>query len=158
MNSTLLRLTALLAALALTSPAFAVSGVAVDAAAVEVVPGLTLAEAMATPNADLDAAAGRHLSRAERRTVKRAKRHTARAAAAPGGKARSFSIAGFICGAASLLLSFGILGVAAAVVGIVLSALALKKMREGEDGIRGLALAGLICGIVGAGLFLLILL
>lgn len=58
---------------------------------------------------------------------------------------------------------FGILGVVfswipfvvyiafpCAVVGIVMAAIAMKKIKEGGEGSKGMAIAGLVCGIVGA--------
>ncbi len=57
---------------------------------------------------------------------------------------------------------FGILGVVfswlpfvvyiafpCAIVGIVMAAIAMKKIKEGSEGSKGMAIAGLVCGIVG---------
>ena len=165
MNSTTPLLTLVLAAaLALghSTPAHAVSGVAVDATAVEIMPGLTLREALDTPLSDLDAAAGRELSRREVRAVKRVKRNARRAAVVvDGGRADGLAIAALSTGAGGvllLLLGGGILGLLACATGIVLGAIALKRIREGASGSRGMALAGFISGIAGAGLVVLSLL
>lgn len=37
-----------------------------------------------------------------------------------------------------------------AIVGIVMAAIAMKKIKEGAEGSKGMAIAGLVCGIVGA--------
>lgn len=153
MNSTTLRLHSLLLAAALAfgvaAPASAVNGVAVDADAVEVAPGLTLREALDTPLDDLDAAAGRELTRGETRAVKRLRRKAR--ATAVAASAQNLSIAALCTGVGGLLFAgVPLLGLAACIVGIVLGRKALKRIKAGEEGSRGMALAGLICGIVGA--------
>lgn len=65
---------------------------------------------------------------------------------------KGFSIAGFILGILSLLVPF--FGLLLGIVGIVLSAIALKN----KQGIKGLAIAGLVLSIVSLGLTLLLIL
>ena len=163
MNSTTPLLALVLAAalsLGASSSAYAVSGVAVDAASIEVVPGLTLRDALDTPLSDLDAAAGRELSRREVRAVKRVKRNARRAAAVAEGDATGLAIAALSTGAGGVLFLFiiPILGFLACATGIVLGAIALKRIKAGEAGSKGMALGGFIAGIAGAGLVVLLLL
>ena len=69
---------------------------------------------------------------------------------------KGISIAALVCGILGIVLSIfyahwilPILGLIIAVVGIVLGAIGMKKAKElGEP--KGLAIAGLVCGIVGA--------
>jgi hypothetical protein len=70
-----------------------------------------------------------------------------------------YSIAGFVTGLSSLILSASLLGLAAAIVGIVLSYLGLKRIRANPNKYKGkgLAKAGLILGIVGCALYAIIL-
>jgi len=65
---------------------------------------------------------------------------------------KGLSIAGFVLGILSLLVPF--LGTILGIIGIVLSAIALKN----KQGIKGLAIAGLILSIISVGLWVLILL
>ena len=166
MNSTTTPIRSLLLAVALalvTSPhAYAVSGVAVDATAVDataadVVPGLTLQEALATPLSEIDAAAGRALSRRETRAVKRAKRSARRAAYVAGADdATTFAIVALATGAGGILVLFvvPILGLLACATGIVFGAIAMSRTKRGAAGNRGFAIAGFVCGIVGVALAL----
>jgi len=65
---------------------------------------------------------------------------------------KGMSIAGFVLGILSLLVPF--FGVILGIVGIVLSAIAIKH----KQGIKGLAVAGLVLSIISLGLTVLLLL
>ncbi len=64
------------------------------------------------------------------------------------------AVAGFVCSIVGLLLSVWLL---LAILGIVFSAIALSKIKRTGEGGRGLAMAGLIIGIVAVALGLSIL-
>jgi Domain of unknown function (DUF4190) len=70
------------------------------------------------------------------------------------------ALAGMITGIASLVLGFSIIGLACGVVGIILSVIGLRKINNDPKRLKGkgLAKAGLICGIIGCGLYVLLLL
>jgi len=63
------------------------------------------------------------------------------------------AIAGMVCGIAGAVISITpcmwMIGIAPDIVGIVLSAIAFKSAKAGKTAGRGMAKAGLICGIVG---------
>ncbi len=64
-----------------------------------------------------------------------------------GGGTNGLSIAGFVVSIASLFLGlFGITGI----IGVVLSAVGLNQAKK-EGGSTGLAITGIILGIIGAG-------
>ena len=69
------------------------------------------------------------------------------------------ALAGMICGIMGLLLGFSYLGLAAGIVGIVLSIIGMKKISENPKKYKGkgMALAGLICGIAACAVFTLTL-
>lgn len=92
--------------------------------------GLTVAEA--------EKVMGRDMSGIERMAFKTAKKRYVKAynKAADKGETDGFAIAGFVT---SLLIP---------VVGLVLSAIALGRIRKNNTGGRGLATAGLVIGIV----------
>ncbi|MGN0342552.1 MAG: DUF4190 domain-containing protein [Roseburia sp.] len=71
-----------------------------------------------------------------------------------GGETKGFAIASMICGIASIILMCinGYVGIAAAVVAIVLSVVSNKKI-----GKNGMAIAGLVCGIVALAIFVVCL-
>ena len=75
-------------------------------------------------------------------------------------KPKGFAVAGLvlgICGLAmSLIPCFLVIGPIVGIVGIVLSALALSRANAGTSGGKGMALAGLICGIASPILWLVI--
>jgi NADH:ubiquinone oxidoreductase subunit 6 (subunit J) len=77
------------------------------------------------------------------------------AAPPPGAQqpgAPGLAIAGFVCGLVGLVLSAIIIcffiGGPVALVGVVLSAIGLRQANE-RGAKRGLAIAGLVCGIIG---------
>ena len=92
--------------------------------------GLTVAEA--------EKVMGREMSGVERMAFKTAKKRYVKTynKAADKGETDGFAIAGFVT---SLLIP---------VVGLVLSAIALGRIRKNNTGGRGLATAGLVIGIV----------
>jgi hypothetical protein len=57
------------------------------------------------------------------------------------------SIAGFVLGILSIVVPY--IGFLLGIVAIILSALSLKEIRKRYEQGRGLAIAGLVCGIVG---------
>jgi len=65
---------------------------------------------------------------------------------------KGLSIAGFVLGILSLLVPF--FGIILGIVGIVLSAIAIKH----KQGIKGLAVAGLVLSIISLGLTVLLIL
>jgi hypothetical protein len=69
------------------------------------------------------------------------------------------ALAGMICGIAGLLFGFNIFGLAAGVVGIVLSIIGMNKIKRDPKRYkgRGMALAGLICGIAACAIYALFL-
>lgn len=79
----------------------------------------------------------------------------------PQSSAKGMSIAALVLGIAGIVFLFlpvGFLvwlGLAMAVVAIVLGAIAMKKTPKGGDG-RGLAIAGFVCGIVATGLAVIV--
>ena len=80
------------------------------------------------------------------------------AAAIPVASTNGLAIAGMICGIAAFPLSclYGVGGLVPAVLAIVFGFVARSQIRAGGGVQRGnsMALAGLICGLVWAGLFL----
>jgi Domain of unknown function (DUF4190) len=68
------------------------------------------------------------------------------------------SLAGMICGIMGLVLGFNLIGLAAGVVGIVLSIIGINKIKREPKKYkgRGMALAGLICGIAACAFYLLV--
>jgi Domain of unknown function (DUF4190) len=68
------------------------------------------------------------------------------------------ALAGMICGIMGLVLGFNLIGLAAGVVGIILSIIGINKIKREPKKYkgRGLALAGLICGIAACAFFLLV--
>lgn len=70
-----------------------------------------------------------------------------------------YAIAGFVTGLCGLIVSAFWLGLASAIVGIVLSYMGLKQIKANPSEYKGkgLARAGLILGIIACGLFLLAL-
>jgi Domain of unknown function (DUF4190) len=69
------------------------------------------------------------------------------------------ALAGMICGVMGLLLGFNLIGLAAGVVGIILSIIGMNKIKREPKKYkgRGLALAGLICGIAACAIYALFL-
>ena len=67
--------------------------------------------------------------------------------------AKGCSIAALVCGVVGLVFSwfgiFAIIALICSIVGIILGAMGMKKA-EAENMPKGLAVAGLVCGIVGA--------
>tara|TARA_Y100000996_G_C22499465_1_gene633798 strand:- start:437 stop:775 length:339 start_codon:yes stop_codon:yes gene_type:complete len=61
------------------------------------------------------------------------------------------AVAGMVCGIVGLLFSFCLwfIGFPLTMVGVILSAMALKKCKEGTGGGKGMAIAGLVTGIIG---------
>ncbi|MDG0809361.1 DUF4190 domain-containing protein [Cohnella rhizosphaerae] len=73
----------------------------------------------------------------------------------PPARSNSKSVAALILGIASIVIPF--IGFFLGVVGIIVSAISLKEIRvRGEQG-SGMAVAGLICSIVGTVLYFVIL-
>jgi Domain of unknown function (DUF4190) len=68
------------------------------------------------------------------------------------------SLAGMICGIMGLVLGFNLIGLAAGVVGIILSIIGMNKIKREPKKYkgRGMALAGLVCGIAACAFFLLV--
>jgi uncharacterized membrane protein len=68
-------------------------------------------------------------------------------------KPQGLAIAGMIIGICGAVLSITpclwMVGIAPDIVGIVLSAIALNKVKKGTGGGKGMAIAGLVCGIIG---------
>lgn len=66
---------------------------------------------------------------------------------------KACSIAALVCGIVGLVFSFlGVLAIVAlvcSIIGIVLGAMGMKKANE-ENAPKGLAVGGLVCGIIGA--------
>ena len=77
----------------------------------------------------------------------------ARANQAAAGSMSGLSLAAMICGITGLVLlivpCIWWLGMVPDVLAVVLSCIALSKIRHGEASGRGMAIAGLVCGIVG---------
>lgn len=67
--------------------------------------------------------------------------------------AKGMSIAAMIFGIVGVVFSFipivCFVAFACAIAGIVLAAIALKRLGTGAEGSKGMAIAGLVCGIVG---------
>ena len=67
--------------------------------------------------------------------------------------AKGMSIAAMICGIIGVVFSFipivCFVAFACAIAGIVLAAIAMKRIGAGAQGSKGMAVAGLVCGIVG---------
>jgi Domain of unknown function (DUF4190) len=68
------------------------------------------------------------------------------------------SLAGMICGIMGLVLGFNLIGLAAGVVGIILSIIGMNKIKREPKKYKGkgMALAGLVCGIAACAFFLLV--
>jgi hypothetical protein len=79
----------------------------------------------------------------------------------PTPKPKGLSIAGMTTSISGLVLTFtpclSWAGIIPCIVGIILSAIALKKVKAGEAEGEGMAKAGLICGIVGIGLWIYVI-
>lgn len=80
----------------------------------------------------------------------------AEAPAPTGEKPKGLAIAGMITGICGCIPCLTVIALVSAIVGVVLSALALKKVKEGTGGGRRMAMAGLICGIVAIGLWIVL--
>ena len=122
-----------------------------------VIPGLTVEQILSTPTRSLDDVAGRRLTAKERRTARRIKRVAKFAPDRPGAN-NGMAIAALATGVGGLVLLFtplGLIGLLSCITGIVLGSIALKRVKRGQGEGRGMALAGMICGIVGAALFVL---
>ena len=69
-------------------------------------------------------------------------------------KAKGLSIGAMVCGIIGLIFSlFPYICVGAlpcGVVGIVLAGVVMSKINKGAEGSNGMAIAGLVCGIVGS--------
>ena len=67
--------------------------------------------------------------------------------------AKGLSVAAMIFGIIGVVFSFipivCFIAFACAIAGIVLAAVALKRLGAGAEGSKGMAVAGLVCGIVG---------
>jgi hypothetical protein len=61
-------------------------------------------------------------------------------------KPQGLAIASMVCGIASFLISY--FGIVSGTVAIILGSVALSKIKKGEASGRGMALAGLVTGIV----------
>lgn len=123
-----------------------------------VAPPAVSAEAAIPSRADLEAQLGRKLTFSERVAVKvlaRKQKKQAKKANRPGdGYGNGMAIAGFVLGVLSLLG----LSIIAGIPAIIFSAIGLRKAnREGRPH-RGLAIAGLVCGIISVALLLLLVL
>jgi hypothetical protein len=74
-------------------------------------------------------------------------------------KSRAFSITGMVCGICGCVISITpclwMIGVAPSILGVVFSALAFRKIKQGEAEGKGMATAGLVCGLVGGVFWLL---
>jgi len=68
----------------------------------------------------------------------------------------SKSIAGFVLGVLSIIVPY--IGFLLGIVAVILSALSLKEIRVRYEQGRGLAIAGLVCGIVGTLLYAILIL
>ncbi|WP_449602211.1 DUF4190 domain-containing protein [Paenibacillus sp. Marseille-Q9583] len=66
------------------------------------------------------------------------------------------SIAGFVLGVLSIIVPY--IGFLLGIIAVVLSALSLKEIRIRYEQGRGLAIAGLVCGIVGTLLYAIFIL
>ncbi|CAM4239877.1 DUF4190 domain-containing protein [Paenibacillus typhae] len=66
------------------------------------------------------------------------------------------SIASLVLGILSIVTPY--IGLLFGIVAIILSALSLKEIRNRYEGGRGLAIAGLVCGIVGTIIYALLIL
>lgn len=66
------------------------------------------------------------------------------------------SIAGFVLGVLSIIVPY--IGFLLGIVAVILSALSLKEIRIRYEQGRGLAIAGLVCGIVGTLLYAILIL
>jgi Domain of unknown function (DUF4190) len=68
------------------------------------------------------------------------------------------ALAGMICGIMGLVLGFNLIGLAAGVVGIILSIIGMNKIKREPKKYKGkgMALAGLVCGIAACAFFLLV--
>ena len=74
---------------------------------------------------------------------------------------KGLSIAAMVCGICSLAFCIPILNyltLPVGIVGLVLSIIAMKKCNRGEATGKGMAIAGLICSIVGIALWVVIIL
>jgi hypothetical protein len=74
-------------------------------------------------------------------------------------KTEGNALAGMICSIAGLVLSFSILGLACGIVGLILSIIGRKKISNDTKRFKGkgLAMAGIICGIIACAIYALIL-
>jgi hypothetical protein len=74
-------------------------------------------------------------------------------------KTEGNALGGMICGIMGLVLGFNIIGLAAGVVGIVLSIIGMNKIKRDPKKYKGkgMALAGLICGIAACAFYVLVL-
>lgn len=135
-----------------------VSGFTTSAEAAVATPPVAVQETIIT-RADMEAKLGRKLNFRERIAVKimagKQKKQARKARRGGDGYGNGFAIAGFVFGILSLLG----LSIIAGIPAIVFSAIGLGKAnREGRPH-RGLAIAGLVCGILSfVLLFLLIVL
>ncbi|WP_340396676.1 DUF4190 domain-containing protein [Paenibacillus sp. FSL E2-0202] len=66
------------------------------------------------------------------------------------------SIAGFVLGILSIVVPY--IGFLLGIIAIILSALSLKEIRNCYEQGKGLAIAGLVCGIVGTLMYAIIIL
>ncbi|AIQ74650.1 MULTISPECIES: DUF4190 domain-containing protein [Paenibacillus] len=66
------------------------------------------------------------------------------------------SIAGFVLGILSIVVPY--IGFLLGIIAIILSALSLKEIRNRYEQGKGLAIAGLVCGIVGTLMYAIIIL
>lgn len=71
-------------------------------------------------------------------------------------KTNSNAIISFVLGILTFLIPF--IGFIFGIIGIILSVKATKQMKETNEGGKGLAIAGLICSIIGLVLQLLVIL
>lgn len=127
------------------------------------VEGLSTPEILKTPLNQLDDVLGRKLTHREKASVRKIKRLHKKLEGSRGEMGtETTSIVALATGVSGLILLFvpglGLIGLLACIVGIVFGSISLKKFKRGtniKDKGRGMGLAGMICGIVGAGIVLL---
>ncbi|AIQ47473.1 hypothetical protein R70723_17470 [Paenibacillus sp. FSL R7-0273] len=73
----------------------------------------------------------------------------------PPAQTNGKSIASLVLGILSIVTPY--IGLLFGIVAIILSALSLKEIRNRYEGGRGLAIAGLVCGIVGTIIYALLI-
>jgi len=71
-------------------------------------------------------------------------------------KTNGKSIAALVLGILSIILPY--IGFIIGIIAIVFSAISLKEIKKNQEQGRGMAIAGLVCGIVGTALYAIIIL